>query len=1164
MNRPTHPPAVAALRHRICRHSFVFALLAAILFPLGLFAQEATTTGTIEGRVFNAASGAYLNNARVTVEGTTIQTFTDDSGTYRLRLVPTGLVKLKVTYSGQADLTDTVDVVADKTANADFTFNAGDSAASGKTIVLDKFVVEASRFRNAQEISINEERFATNIKSVVALDSLGHMTDGNIGDFVRFQPGVDVSYGSSDGNTNNPDNAMGVGVRGFGASDTRITIDGMPIASGATSGDGALTRAVALDALSVNNASRLEIIKVATPDMSQDSPGGQINLVTRGAFELPKITYNVTVAVNGNVNTPELLKRTPGPYGKSYKTLPNIRASATIPLSKKLGITLSAASDNKYSYTYNTSMRDWFFTNRTTTIDGVVTQVKNADGGIRIDNPVIDRYQRVDNQWLENRLSGSARVDWRPFDGLEIRASGQFSSMENVGVYRRTQWRYNTGGILDWGPDYVTGRTRTATFNPGYSVGFTTDARDKEGFTSQGYITAKYRKGPWSADAKVTASESYHVLPDRKNGHFSTVDASVSPYRMDFTDINKGVVGNIRLWDAAGQEINYGLPTSWNNILNSTFEARSSNVVSRDTAKLYQLDVARELDFLPFPATLKFGARQSEKAVRKWGDGTGYRMRYVGPTTGVPTNTDLQSDFATEAGIGYLHPMYWPDTSKIYEVYRENPTWFDDTFISPTGNVNLVANNYLSRVGTLKGITTTNTAWYGMATANFFNNRLTVVTGARQEKRENKGYNLFNDPKYQFVKAADGTVYRDSIYVSGVRFDGSQNTLYPTGDPRRAANAILTDTALRARMAAAGVAFIPNQLEMAPDGIATGAPSNNLKLATLQRYTRKVDTSVKEPYTPQVQVAYSLTDTIKLQVAWSHETRIPEIEAANGLLANGSSFQISEADTPTGSLGGDGTINLANVSGTPEEIQSYNFKVSYYPKNGAGRYSISYYYKTSTKSWESISALPTDQDYDVLLAAMGLSSSEYDNYTINYTTATEGGSIRRGLEAEITQNMGIIAPWAKGVDAFLTFTWKPASKVSDNATVLGWTTKIPDRNKWTGGLSYSARRFSIQARGIYEQSGITHVRTNTVTMPDGTTQSVRYYAPNENPLDLNLQANFVVNKHFTLFTTFNRVISPRTYRQEADSVLGLQPEWASYRQMQDRGIAFAAGVNATF
>lgn len=56
----------------------------------------------------------------------------------------------------------------------------------------------------------------------------------------------------------------------------------------------------------------------------------------------------------------------------------------------------------------------------------------------------------------------------------------------------------------------------------------------------------------------------------------------------------------------------------------------------------------------------------------------------------------------------------------------------------------------------------------------------------------------------------------------------------------------------------------------------------------------------------------------------------------------------------------------------------------------------------------------------------------------------------------------------------------------------------------------------------------------------------------------------LVNKYFTLFTELDRVISPQTYQQEADSVLGLQPEWASYRQMQDRGIAFAAGVNATF
>ena len=173
---------------------------------------SASETGSIEGRILNAESGKYLNNARVIVEGTNLQAFTDDSGTYRLRAVPVGGVNLRVTYSGQADLRESVQVTAGGVATADFVFNSSLATKEGKTVILDKFVVEATRFRNAQELSINEERFSTNIKSVVALDSLGHMTDGNIGDFVRFQPGIDVEYGSSSGNTHNPDHAMNVGV----------------------------------------------------------------------------------------------------------------------------------------------------------------------------------------------------------------------------------------------------------------------------------------------------------------------------------------------------------------------------------------------------------------------------------------------------------------------------------------------------------------------------------------------------------------------------------------------------------------------------------------------------------------------------------------------------------------------------------------------------------------------------------------------------------------------------------------------------------------------------------------------------------------------------------------------------------------------------------------
>lgn len=45
---------------------------------------QAVATGIIEGRVLNATSGAYLNNARVIVPGTRLETFTSESGEYRL------------------------------------------------------------------------------------------------------------------------------------------------------------------------------------------------------------------------------------------------------------------------------------------------------------------------------------------------------------------------------------------------------------------------------------------------------------------------------------------------------------------------------------------------------------------------------------------------------------------------------------------------------------------------------------------------------------------------------------------------------------------------------------------------------------------------------------------------------------------------------------------------------------------------------------------------------------------------------------------------------------------------------------------------------------------------------------------------------------------------
>src|SRR5436190_23192656 len=95
-------------------------LLAGILFAAALpvFAQTAAT-GTIEGRVFNPANGSYLENARITVEGTAMETFTDDTGFYRIVNVPAGSAKLRASFTGMEAEGVVVTVAAGQTMQRD-------------------------------------------------------------------------------------------------------------------------------------------------------------------------------------------------------------------------------------------------------------------------------------------------------------------------------------------------------------------------------------------------------------------------------------------------------------------------------------------------------------------------------------------------------------------------------------------------------------------------------------------------------------------------------------------------------------------------------------------------------------------------------------------------------------------------------------------------------------------------------------------------------------------------------------------------------------------------------------------------------------------------------------------------------------------------------------
>lgn len=223
--------------------------------------------GAVEGRVFNAGTGAALGKARVIVEATRQEALTDDSGAFRLVGVPAGAARLTVSYLGLSTQTVIVHVPPNGVAQREIELTR--SATQGEIVQLQKFSVVADREMSAQAVAMNEQRQAPNLKSVVALDEYGDQGNESIMSFTRFLPGVSIA-----------DDAAGAGsvsLRGFPSTNTVVQFDGADFASSRTPN----ARGVVLIEVPMSNVSRVEVTKVPTPDMAASGLGGSINLISK-------------------------------------------------------------------------------------------------------------------------------------------------------------------------------------------------------------------------------------------------------------------------------------------------------------------------------------------------------------------------------------------------------------------------------------------------------------------------------------------------------------------------------------------------------------------------------------------------------------------------------------------------------------------------------------------------------------------------------------------------------------------------------------------------------------------------------------------------------------------------------------------------------------------
>ncbi len=714
-------------------HSFrssATPLVLAIAVLLALPLRSQVAAGSIEGRVFNAATGSALVNARVALEGAGREVITDEAGSFRLTSVPAGEARLNVSYLGMVPQKATISVAAGAEARRDFELvldRASRSATADDAVKLDAFTVVADREMSAQAISMNEQRNAPNIKNVVALDEFGDRGSENIGEFLLFLPGVSIATSGSEPTT--------VSLRGFPGNNSGLTLDGGEMATSF----GGNSRSLDLREMPMNNVSRVEVTKVPTPDMPAAGLGGSINLISRSGFEAKtrRFSYNVYSQFhNRNGLTFDGGPRNHNSANSPRFIQPSFDFSYLQPVNRNFALTVGGS-------------RTWRF-------KPMETGTKDTD-----EQPTWDlvRLVQTTSQWNSlaqtfQTLQGSVGIDWRisPTDTI------------SANVNYRDYGLYITRSVLGFG--YGAGATGGATFSQGAATGVGTVTMNGVGenvdiTTQTKHYTLKYRhRGDlWRWDVIGALSGSASDRHDIESGFFNLTPATLTGVVLRGDDIPSSG-GTIPTRYSATRA---GAPVDVYDGGNYTLGNPTTNQPDWNTHKTnLRLDLAR--DFLgTIPFTLKAGTAIDTYTTDQRRYGKTWAFRPNGSTLAADRLASrfsvFDEAFITDSPTVFGRKVRWISGQKMFDLYRANPSWF----------VLDEAQNHQDVVNNSRRLRETISAGYFRADVRLFKNRLWVVAGVRYERTADQGTGPLNDINAQFQRNANGTLVDSNPNLAGIQ-----------------------------------------------------------------------------------------------------------------------------------------------------------------------------------------------------------------------------------------------------------------------------------------------------------------------------------------------------------------------------------------------------------
>ncbi|HRE80138.1 MAG TPA: TonB-dependent receptor, partial [Opitutaceae bacterium] len=310
---------------------------------------QSPATGTIRGRILNPTSGQYVPNAEVRTSGGLFAT-SADGGFYVLDNVPAGPATVTVTYTGYRAATSTVMVTAGQTAVQDFQLVSAlaQTGADGAPIELSAFTVSSEREGNAK--AIMQQKNSMNITNAVASDVFGDVAEGNVGEFLKHMPGVELDLVQGEIRT--------IRLRGLDSEYTSVTLDGMSISSAdANQGASGNARAFSFEQVSLSSVESIEVSKTISADVDANAPAGTINLKTKRAFD----REGRRIGISANLTAFSTRFNFDDSYGpddrKSRKIHPGgIFDYSDVFFSGRLGINLNISESMAYSANARTTV----------------------------------------------------------------------------------------------------------------------------------------------------------------------------------------------------------------------------------------------------------------------------------------------------------------------------------------------------------------------------------------------------------------------------------------------------------------------------------------------------------------------------------------------------------------------------------------------------------------------------------------------------------------------------------------------------------------------------------------------------------------------------------------------------------------------------------------